>query len=58
MQKRSLIKNLFIPFISLSIVVVLFSSCHRGYGCPGHLGQEEIEAPKQQMEMIVLEETC
>lgn len=37
MNKQSVIKKISVAIVTFGLVAILFSSCHRGYGCPGKI---------------------
>ncbi len=37
MNKQSVIKKISVAIVTFGLVTILFSSCHRGYGCPGKI---------------------
>lgn len=47
MNKQSIVKKVSLAIVSLGLVAILFSSCHRSSGCPGAITYE-IEAPADQ----------
>ncbi len=45
MNKQLIIKKVGIAFVTLGLVAILFSSCHRSYGCPGKITHDtEVQA--------------
>lgn len=39
MFKKSMIKRLAAGTLAVVFALSLFTSCHRGYGCPNHIGE-------------------
>ncbi|MGB0838644.1 MAG: hypothetical protein ACPGXL_00820 [Chitinophagales bacterium] len=37
MRKKEFVQKIAVAFTTLALVAVLFSSCHRSYGCPGKI---------------------
>ena len=45
MQKKSLLKRFAVGTLAVLFMLSLFTACHRGYGCPNHIGeyQQQVE---------------
>ena len=47
MNKQIIVKKVSLAIVTLGLVAILFSSCHRSYGCPGKI---TYDAETQQVE--------